>query len=459
MSNRQPRLSPVDPAPRVAPEGRVAPATLAAPVARTRLAKRGAFATRVAFAVSAVLLCATAAAQVSYRLGGLLTTEFGVAIDGTIPVAAAGLTLKLDGEVGAGLFPDAVFVAELYAGYDAAAAERFEVGLGRAYATVYLGPVDLSVGNQVVAWGSTDAVNPVDVVNPRDLSNPVADPADQRRATPLLRATVHAQQGVSVDMVVVPVFVPSTLPGERWQSAAELPTLPPGTAIVGVLAPSETAPAFELGNMQFGVRATLDLDLGGGADVSAVAYRGFRHLPTASAELVPTDTPGAFLLQPRLAYDRITVLGGDFSAVLGAYVVRGEAAYTFSDDPDGTDPAVGNDAFAAVLGAETKLAGGPFVTLQGAYQRTAADAGGAAHESFSTVLAATFDPDNRTGLDVAWLHEWTDGSGAVRPSFTYTFADGLTGTASATVLYGKGGSTYGAWRDNTQFRLGLAYAF
>ncbi len=412
-----------------------------------------------ALVTGAALLTATAGAQVSYRLGGLLTTEFGVAIDGTIPVAAAGLTLKLDGEIGSGLFPDAVFIAELYAGYDAAAAEPFEVGLGRAYATVYLGPVDLSVGNQVVAWGSTDAVNPVDVVNPRDLSNPVADPADQRRPVPLLRATVHAQEGVSVDLVVVPVFVASTLPGERWQPAAELPTLPPGMAIVGVMAPTESQPAFELGNVQFGVRATLDLDLGSGADVSAVVYRGFRHLPTASAELVPTETPGAFLLQPRLAYDRITVLGGDFSAVFGAYVVRGEAAYTFSDDPDGMDPAIGNDTFAAVLGAETKLAGGPFVTLQGAYQRTAPDAGGEARDSFSTVLAATFDPDNRTGMDVAWLHEWTDGSGAVRPSFTYTFADGLTGTASATVLYGKVGSTYGGWQDNTQFRLGLAYAF
>ncbi len=453
MSNRQPRLSLPDPAPRAVL------GTLATLAARTSVARRAALTARTALALGAVLLCATAAAQVSYRLGGLLATEFGVAVDGTIPVAATGLTLKLDGEVGAGLFPDAVFVAELHAGYDAAAAERFEVGLGRAYATVYLGPVDLSVGNQIVAWGSADAVNPVDVVNPRDLSNPVADPADQRRATPLLRATVHAQQGVTVDMVVVPVFVPSTLPGERWQSAAELPTLPPGMAIVGVLAPSETPPAFELGNVQFGVRATLDLDLGSGADVSAVVYRGFRHLPTASAELVPTDTPGAFLVQPRLAYDRITVLGADFSAVFGAYVVRGEAAYTFSEDPDGNDATIGNDTFAAVLGAETKVAGGPFVTLQGAYQRTAADAGDAAHDSFSTVLAATFDPDNRTGLDVAWLHEWTDGSGAVRPTFTYTFADGLTGTASATVLYGKDGSTYGAWRDNTQFRLGLAYAF
>lgn len=431
---------------------------------RSALAPRTGRTRRSLFRVGAALLaCAllggTALAQVSYRLGGLVTADFGVAVDGTIPVAVAGLTLKVDGEVGSGLFPDAVFVAELHTSYDAAAEERFAVGLGRAYATVYLGPVDLSVGNQVVAWGSTDAVNPVDVVNPRDLSNPVADPADQRLPTPLLRATVHAQEGLTVDMVVVPVFVPSTLPGERWQPAAELPTLPPGTALVGVLPPTDATPAFELKNVQFGARATLDLDLGGGADVSAVVYRGFRHLPTASADLVPTETPGAFLLQPRLAYDRVTVLGGDFSAVFGQYVVRGEAAYTLSDDPDGTDPAVGNDTFAAVLGAETKLAGGPFVTLQGVYQRTAPDAGADPLHSFSTVLATTFEPDNRTGLDVAWLHEWTDGSGAVRPSLTYTFADGLTGTASATVLYGRSGSTYGAWKDNTQFRIGIAYAF
>ncbi len=413
-----------------------------------------------ALVFGALVFGTPAIAQVSYRLGGSVAAEFAVAVDGTIPVAAADLTLKLDGEVGSGIFPDAVFTAELHSRYDAAATEPFSVRLGRAYATVYLGALDLSVGNQVVAWGSADAVNPVDVVNPRDMANPLADPTDQRLPTPLVRATWHAQGGVTVDLVLVPVFVPSTLPGARWQVASTTPpTLPPGVTIVGVLPPQEATPAFELGNMQFGGRATLDLELGGGADVSVVAYRGFRHLPTASVELVPTADPGMFQIQPALAYDRITVLGADFSAVFGNYVVRGESAYTFGDDAGGTNPAIGNNTFAVVAGVETNVSGGPFLTLQGAYQRTAADAGADPENSFSTVLAASFDPDNRIGLDVAWLHEWTDGSGVIRPSFSYSFADGLTGTAAATILYGTDGSTYGVWKNNTQLSLGLEFSF
>lgn len=414
---------------------------------------------RTLLAALAIGALAPALAQVNYRLGGSVAADFGVAIDGTVTVAAADLALRLDGEVGSGLFPDAIFVAEATGSYDAAAAEAFKVRLGRAYTTVYLGPVDLSVGNQVVAWGSTDAVNPVDVVNPRDLSNPVADPADQRMAVPLLRATVHGQDGVTVDLVLVPAFVPSTLPGARWQTAAALPALPPGTTIVGVLPPLEATPGLEVANFQFGARATLDLDVGSGADVSVMAYRGFRHMPTVTADLVPTDTLGQFRLQPRLAYDRVTTLGTDFSAAFGAYVVRGEAAYAFSEDPDGTDPAVGNDDFVAVLGAETTLPGGPFLTLQAAYGRTAPDAGADPRHSLATVLAATFDPDNRTSLDVAWLHEWLDGSGAVRPSLGYTLAAGLKGTASATILYGPSGSRYGAWKDNSELRLGLDFSF
>ena len=202
-----------------------------------------------------------------------------------------------------------------------------------------------------------------------------------------------------------------------------------------------------------------DLDVGGGADVSVTAYRGFRHLPTSSVTLTPTPTPGMFIVQPVLAYDRITLLGTDFSAVIGNYVVRGEAAYIFGDDRDGIDPAVGNDTLAAVIGAETNVSGGTFLTLQAAYQRTAPDAGEEATESLSSVLAATFTPDNRLTLDVAWLHEWLDGSGAVRPSLAYTFADGLVGTLDATVLYGREGSTYGAWSDNTRFGVGVKFSF
>lgn len=419
---------------------------------------RGAIA-RLVMATAVLLAAATALAQVTYRLGGSVGAELGVAIDGTIPVAAAEAQLALEGEVGSGFLPDATFVAEVAVRYDAAREEPFQVRLGRAYATLYVGELDLSLGNQVVAWGSVDVVNPVDVINPRDMSDPMADPADQRRPTPLLRATWHAPEGVTIDLVLVPVFIPSDLPGARWQPETSMPTLPPGVTIVGVAEPLDERPALELANVQLGGRVTMDLDVGGGADVSVTAYRGFRHLPTSSVTLTPTPTPGMFIVQPVLAYDRITLLGTDFSAVVGDYVVRGEAAYTFGDDRDGTDPAVGNDTFAAVIGAETNVSGGPFLTLQAAYQRTAPDAGEEATESLSSVLAATFTPDNRLTLDVAWLHEWLDGSGAVRPSLGYTFADGLVGTLDATVLYGREGSTYGAWSDNTRFGVGVKFSF
>lgn len=425
-----------------------------APVPR----RRAAF-TLMALVLASLLLTASAAAQVSYDLGGAVGAEFGVAVDGTIPVAAATFDLTLEGEVGQGFFPDAVFEATLRAGYDAAAADPFTFRLGSAYAKLFLDDLDLTIGNQVVAWGSVDAVGPVDVVNPRDLTYPVRDPADQRLATPMIRATFHAPEGVTVDAVLVPVFVPSTLPGERWQPATVLPPLPPGMSIVGVAEPVVERPGAELGNVQFGVRATLDLDVAGGADASVVVYRGFRHTPTVSFELLPATPPGAFVVQPRLDYGRLTLLGGDFSLVLGSYVVRGEAAYGFGDDPSGTDPRVPNDTLDAVLGVETNLPGGVFLALQGVYQHVAADAGMDADDTVSTILAARFDPGARTGLQVGWVHAWSDGSGVFRPNLSYTFADGLTGSVEAAVFYGRVGSTYGAWRDNSQLRLGASFAF
>jgi len=409
--------------------------------------------------LGSVLWGATASAQVRTDLGGAVTAEFGVAADGTFTVAAAGLEVAIDGEVGSGFFPDATFEATLLAGYDAVAADPFTLRLGPTYATVFIGDLDLSVGNQVVSWGSVDVLGPVDAINPRDLTYPVQEPAAQRLATPLLRATVHAPEGVSIDAVIVPAFLPSTLPGARWQAAAALPPLPPGVSIVGVSDPIEERPAFELGNVQFGVRATADLDVAGGADASVTFYRGFRHTPTVWVDLVPTGTPGAFLVQPHLTYDRLTLLGADFSMVVGTFVLRGEAGYGFGEDPDGVDPRVGNDTFDAVLGVERSFPGGAYLTLQGVYQRSAADAGGDAMQSVATVLAATFDPGTRVGADVAWFHAWGDGSGVLRPSLRYTFADGLIGSVEGAVFYGRDTSTYGAWRDNSQFRLGVTFAF
>lgn len=442
------------------------------PGARRRVAR--------ALLMAAVLALTTAGlAQVSFDLGGELSTKVGVDVGGTFTVAEACLALQGKGEVGSGFFPDAIFFAEAGACYDAAAAagpqggvptdpldalyptsDPFSVELGEAYVSVYLGRSELTVGRQKVSWGSADALAPLDVVNPHDLSYPVAQPSTTRQATLMARLRVDAPDGIGLDLVLVPVFEPSRLPGREWQPDVALPPFPPEAGVVGLAPVLDDRPAPALANVQFGVRATFDLDLFDGTDASVTYFRGFAKLPTASFRLEPAPgMPGSNLVQPVLSYDRIHVIGLDFSSVIGAYVVRGDAALTLTDDHEGTDPTVGNPHFAAVIGAERSLPGGAYLTGQLTYEHTFPDAGGAAEVDFASIVALRIEPDARLTVQGAWLHDYSDGSGLVQPSLSYSLADGVTASLEGTAFYGRSGSRYGAWRDNSSLSVGVAYAF
>ena len=383
------------------------------------------------------------------RLSGTAEALFGVAVDATIPTAAVELALTLDGEVGSGLFPDASYSATVVSGYDAATGEM-GLALDEALVTVYLGSVELSAGQQRRTWGSTDGVNPVDVLNPSDLTFP---PDARKLAVPMLHAAAYADD-VTVELALLPVFVPAQRPDARW-SQPRLPEPPPGASLVGVLPPEEHLPGAELGNVQFGVRTTIDLQA---ADVSATYFRGFKSQPTLSARLEPTAAPGEFQVQPVLDYDRVHVLGLDFSTAIGAVVLRGETAYTITDDPAGTDPRIGNHSVQAVLGGEYLVPGGPRTVVQAIIDHTAPDQGAETEVALKVMTALHYQPGARTNVELGWVQS-LDGSGLVMPRLSYAFADGVTGEAKAYIFYGGDGSEFGDWRDNSQLRLGLAYAF
>lgn len=403
---------------------------------------------RALFTLALVLASSLAGAQ-GPQLSGTVETVFGVAVDATVPTGAVELTLTLDGDVGSGLFPDASYSATLMSGYDAATGEM-RVTLDEALVTVYLGAFELSAGQQRRTWGSTDGINPVDVLNPRDLTFP---PDARKLAVPMLHAAAYADD-VTVELAVLPVFVPALRPNADW-SQSRLPTPPPGTSLVGVLPPEEHLPGAELGNVQFGVRATLDLPA---ADVSATYFSGFKSQPTLSARLEPTATPGQFQVRPVLDYDRVHVLGLDFSTAIGGVVLRGETAYTLTDDPAGTDPRVGNPSLQAVLGAEYLVPGGPRTVVQAILDHTAPDQGADPEVALKLMTALHYQAGARTNLDLGWIQS-LDGSGLVMPGLSYAFADGVTGEANAYIFYGADGSEFGGWSDNSQLRLGLAYAF
>lgn len=404
---------------------------------------------RAALFAAALLSSGSAVAQVDWQLGGSADATFGVALDGSLPIAAAEVELRASGEIGSGLFPDASFTVALQGGYDAASG-TVGVGVDVAHATLYLGEVDVTVGKQRVTWGSTDGVNPVDVLNPRDLSFP---PGSDKLAVPMLYASIYAAEDFRVQAALVPVFTPPILPGPDWRAAPPAP--PPGATIVGQLPPEDQLPEAELGNVQFGVRATALL---GDFDVSATYFHGFRNQPTLSARLEPTNTPGQFLLQPVISFDRIDLFGLDFSGVVGDVVLRGEAAYTFTGDPDGVSPIIGNHSAQVVLGAEYLIPQGPRTVVQAIFDYGAPDAGEESDLNLKFMTGLAYQADARTQLDLGWMQN-LDGSGAVLPTVSYTFADGVVGTASAYVFYGGDGTEFGGWRENSQLRVGLNYAF
>lgn len=403
-----------------------------------------------ALALAGALLSAPVLASSGVTLGGRASATFGVAVDGTLPVASADLELRLHGEVGSGYFPDAIFEASLDSGYDAADGGAY-ARLGDAYVTLNLGDLTLSVGQKTVSWGSTDSINPVDVLSPRDLSFPLER---EKLPVPLLQATYYVDDTLSVEAVVLPGFVPSVPPGERWQVKPSM-TLPPGVTIVERRAPIEERPELKLENVQFGVRARFALT---DWDVNVDYFHGFRSLPTFQATVVPTGTPGQVALQPHLRYDRIDVVGFDLQGVVGPVVLRGEAAYTFTADGAGTDPEVGNHSAQVVVGGEYVIPGGPRTIVQSIFDYTAPDAGEDADLNLKFMTALSYQASTRTQLQMAWMQN-VDGSGAVVPKVSYSFADGVTGEAGAYVFYGATGTEFGDWSENAQLRLGLAYAF
>ena len=111
-----------------------------------------------------------------------------------------------------------------------------------------------------------------------------------------------------------------------------------------------------------------------------------------------------------------------------------------------------------MLGAEYAIPSGPRAVVQAIYDWRKGEAGNDDEQALKAMTALSYQADARTQLELAWMQSF-DGSGAVVPRATYTFAEGVTGEASAYVFYGAAGTEFGGWKENAQLRLGVAYGF
>ncbi len=311
-----------------------------------------------------------------------------------------------------------------------------------AYSTWHAESVDFRIGKQIVPWGRADGINPTDNLTPRDLAVMLPFEDDQRLGLPAAK----------LDWVVVPEHT-LTVFATRYFEPSVIPWPKSGPAML------ETRPARKAANTQLGLRWN---KAGEGFDWSISYFRGFSHLPS----LLPTKVPS--VIEAR--YDRIQVLGGDFARNFGRFGVRGEVAYSHTDDRLGREPFVRNPQLYAVLGADRTFAENLNVNLQ-VFQRRVyhyADPNRIDDPAVrmwaiqSALLSGQLDKLN-SGITLRvsnkWLHDTLEAevfgifnarrhNSFVRPLITYSFSDRWKGTIGAELYRGRSGTQFGNLKAN-----------
>jgi hypothetical protein len=198
--------------------------------------------------------------------------------------------------------------------------------LRAAYLDVSLSSLDLRLGKQIIAWGQADRINPTDNLTPRNFTRLFTEDDDQRLGTVAFKATYYFR-GLALTGVWLPDFESDTIPLRRPPPAFTLHEREPGETLA--------QGAIKLGQS------------GKAVDWSVSYFDGFDLFPDLGIERI--GPAGVDLL---LRNHRIRVIGTDVATTLGRYGLRGEAAYTFTADSGGNNPAVKNPFLFLVVGGD-----------------------------------------------------------------------------------------------------------
>lgn len=214
-----------------------------------------------------------------------------------------------------------VIVKELYTGYQS---NKFDVLLG----------------NQIVNWGRTDGFNPTNNITPNDYFFLTANPDDQKLSNFMLRFKYRFTPEIELDLIGIPIYAESNYRYDLFDMGANV------SFVKGTL------PEKEIKNSSFAGRLNFDFPAIGG---SLSYFRGFDPYHGFDVKNVDWST-GTPLINNVAAHYLKSAVGADFAIPVGNFILRGEAAYTFTDNPD-HKMFIPNSDIAYVGGVETMLGG------------------------------------------------------------------------------------------------------
>ncbi len=326
--------------------------------------------------------------------------------------------------------------------------------LREGYLDLRFGPLDLRVGQQIIAWGRTDRINPTDNLTSRNFTLLVPEDNDQRTGTVGIQATYHLG-GFALTGVWLPTFQPNIVP---------IQTPPDPFVLLPRQRPTEPV-------SQFAVKVD---QTGGKMDWSASFFDGFDLYP--DLEIV-----GMGLSKVNIApiYHHIQVVGADAAAVWGPYGLRAEMAYTFTEHWENSQ--VKSPFLFMVLGADRTFVGNLNINLQFILRvisdfQNPTDVPNPINRAVATAQATINSQLDEVQESISfrvskkWLNETLEtevGSiigltrldYAVRPKAKYAITDRLRATVGGDIFRGPTPSFFGRLRDNSTVYVELRWDF
>ncbi len=328
------------------------------------------------------------------------------------------------------------------------ASERTNRSTGRmreAYIEYENGPMRIRAGQQIIAWGRADRINPTDNLSPSDFTFLSQEDDEQRQGIAALSVQTKLTGPWSVTGIYVPRFTPHVVP---------VGLLPRGIVFENRPHQSEYA---------------IKLDRNGeDIDFSFSYYEGFNRFARYRLESPFFLSSGAPVF--RANFDKQQTIGADVALNIGKFSVRGEGAtsrYSSGSEPtrrvdravlgvdrNFLDTANINAQLFAIHRADygrTPKRAAPLQPLFDALDRLNSEFGSAENGATLRISNKFFNEQLRAEFNA--VYDFTNHGYLLRPRLSYSFTDALKLLAGADYFYGQQQSYFGTLRKNN-----VAYA-
>lgn len=349
-------------------------------------------------------------------------------------------------------------VSELREDFSDESRNRF--WLDELWAKQQIGSLDVTIGKQLISWGTTDGINPVNNINPTDYTD-LLDTEEERIGLYALRLQWFLNMA-DIDLFYVPVATFGVLPAtnSRWFPSTEMMGLPAALGSGIPISLRSNAPESTLKTGELGVRYRKRFS---GADIGLSYYKGYDHLPELTPDMSRFDpnSPQLVLIED---YRRQQVVGAEWVVLLPwGMALRGESALFIPEESNSTnDPYIQN-----VAGIDKNFAlnnSSLTIIAQYIYDHNLE---GKAYEKFNLRHLFTNSPmtnidwsfNNGFAMCLLGIYNIDSNDYYLSPKVSYTANSGLSFELQADIMGGETVSFFGNYSFNNRVRAKMSFKF